>query len=125
MQNLNGKKQYGCDPIYNPRVEQYFYKTSLAQNINDPSKLYLRINGKMREIDEKTRQGILKYDLLTSHANDKTSGDDIIKLSCGELAAIPYGEPIKSATLAKGPNCQNYEIHSNHGCNPVYPMGCC
>ena len=106
IQNLNGKKQYGCDPVYNHRVDQYWYTSSLAQNIKDPTKLYLRVNGKMREIDQATRQGILKYDLLTSHASGSTNADDIIKLTCGELAAIPYGSPINGATLAEGPKCE-------------------
>ena len=105
MQNLNGKKEYGCNPGHNPRVEQYFYKTALAQNIDDPKKLYMKVNGKIREIDQATRQGILKYDVLTSHANGKTSADDIVKLTCPEIAAIPYGKPIFGATLAKAPKC--------------------
>ena len=57
----------------------------------------------MHEIDEKTRQGILNYSLLNAHAHDRTSADDIVKLTCGEIASIPYGNPIKSAKLVQGP----------------------
>ena len=59
----------------------------------------MKLNGKMHEIDEGTRQGILNYSLLASYANDRSSTDDIVKLTCGEIASIPYGNPIKSAKL--------------------------
>ena len=106
LSNLNGAKEYGCSPTFNPRIEQYFYKSALAVNVDDPKKMYMKINGKMHEIDQGTRQGILKYDLLISHDSGQTTSDDVIKLTCGELASLPFGKLISGAKIVKGPECQ-------------------
>ena len=67
--------------------------------------MYLNMNGKMRLIDDASRQGLFKYSLLTNGWSDKASADEIAKLTCGEMAAIAYGNPITKAKL-KG----NYKV---------------
>ena len=73
----------------------------------------MKINGKMHEIDQSTRQAILNYNIITSIEKDKSSADDIVKLTCSELAAIPYGKPLFGAKLVKGPACLGYYADGN------------
>ena len=39
--------------------------------------------------------------LFDAQGNDKSSADDIAKLTCGEIAAIPFGKPITKAKLVR------------------------
>ena len=93
LQNLNGQKEYGCSPTPNNRLEfTAFKKTALASRTDNAKELYMRINSKMRLLDEDSRKGVLEYSsLFDTQGNDKSSADDIAKLTCGEIASIPYG----------------------------------
>ena len=52
-----------------------------------------------------------QHDLWDVYAVDGYA-DAIIKLTCSELAAIPYGKPIFGAKLVKGPKCLNINVHN-------------
>ena len=81
----------------------------------------MRVNGIMKEIDQSSRQGLLKLDDLFIPGTDKSRGDDILKISCGEIASLPYGTPITNAKL--GGDVQRFNTHCDGVADSrIYPI---
>ena len=54
-------------------------------------RFWFRINLKMMEVDIPSRKSVLLYDrLFNGDGSDKSTNEDVAKLTCGEIASIAY-----------------------------------